>query len=54
MASCRSRGAILGALGSNGTMAGLVAGMRLAGMDTRVVGVPVSDILKLSLEGEIQ
>ena len=35
-------------LGSNGTMAGLIAGMRLAAMDTRVVGVRVSDMLRLS------
>jgi D-cysteine desulfhydrase len=41
-------GAVFVALGSNGTMAGLVAGMRLAGMDTKIIGVQVSDILRLS------
>jgi D-cysteine desulfhydrase len=33
------------ALGSGGTLAGLVAGVRLAGLATRVVGVLVTDIL---------
>jgi D-cysteine desulfhydrase len=37
--------AVFVALGSGGTVAGLLAGLRLAGLSTRVVGVLVTDIL---------
>lgn len=39
--------AIFVALGSGGTHAGLVAGLRLAGLDVPVVGVRVSDLVRL-------
>ncbi len=37
------------AMGTAGTAAGLTLGLRLAGLGTRVVGVPVNDRLKLNL-----
>ena len=37
-------------VGSNGTMAGLEVGLRLAGLETRVVGVRVSDRLTISAQ----
>ena len=39
------------AVGSGGTLAGLSAGLRLAGLTSRVVGVQVSDILPASPRG---
>lgn len=39
---------IVVALGSSGTVAGLALGLRLAGLDSRLVGVRVSDVLALT------
>jgi D-cysteine desulfhydrase len=40
--------AVFVALGSGGTTAGLLAGLRLGGLSSRVVGVRVSDVLRTS------
>lgn len=40
-------GRVVVAMGSRGTAAGLTLGLRLAGLRTRVTGVPVNDLLRL-------
>ena len=42
------------AMGTAGTAAGLTLGLRLAGLGTRVVGVPVNDVLRLDVRTTVR